>query len=647
VVTLDVIVKSTPASAAVDLNSIAPRCTDAKRIAAKVQDTASSERIAIVIANGGYAPSVGWLDNSVTDGIAFADRLSALGYPVLLLIDLPSTSLAACVSELYETLNETQISVLFYTGHGIQIADENFIIPIDAKENDTRGISIDGIVRFLREKSEATIVLLDACRTNPLAQRSGLSISTGEDYGLKAKTGTATTIGELFIAYATAPNSVASDGSDGFSPFSRALIDVVDRPGWSIQQMLAQVTFDVAKETGWLQTPFTRSTLTRLLPLARTLADADLVMRSKSMALDAEAALKKGLREDALSLALAALPSGATDEEITTDYAAASSALRRAYVSRPIRLNRDSGDAADFRVSNDVSRVLLLEGDRNYDPNVSRPATLWDTATGDMVRDIGQAYIFETYTDNHPVFADDAKLILLKDTPTSLSVLDWDGVTVDRIVYDIPHDIGAGQITSDGQYVVVPSYDGDVHIFDRVARQWRVVDIARFFLKSLKKNSVGLNGLILVSGLRACYVITSTDFGDGSNWTYQNYVGVIDLMSSTMEFSIPFDEKAGLIEDCSKDGNGILLNSGSPVLVQSTQKELKHLELPTKTENFEGRFDNSARRLSILQRDSRSVFDTSTAQLLFADDLGLSIGVSALYNPTGAAVSAFPLFSDA
>jgi hypothetical protein len=102
-------------------------------------------------------------------------------------------------------------------------------------------------------RNRANIVILDACRNNPFA-----AIPELNDNGLaemKAPTGT-------FLAYATEPGSVALDGSDGNSPFTRALAGEMVKPGMPLEQMFKQVRVAVLEATGGLQTPWDTSSMT-------------------------------------------------------------------------------------------------------------------------------------------------------------------------------------------------------------------------------------------------------------------------------------------------------------------------------------------------------------------------------------------------
>jgi len=102
------------------------------------------------------------------------------------------------------------------------------------------------------------IVILDACRDNPLARQFIASRSWGGDTHGLARIDSAE---ETIIAYATAPGHVANDGEGRNSPFTAALISRIKEPGLEITTMFRRVTNDVYDQTGGQQRPEITSSL--------------------------------------------------------------------------------------------------------------------------------------------------------------------------------------------------------------------------------------------------------------------------------------------------------------------------------------------------------------------------------------------------
>ena len=99
--------------------------------------------------------------------------------------------------------------------------------------------------------TKLNIVILDACRNNPFGGR-GLRGSDGGLAQIRAPEGT-------LLSYATQPGNVALDGSDGHSPYTRALVETMQRPGLDVLQAFNQVGLIVKRATGSSQQPWVSS----------------------------------------------------------------------------------------------------------------------------------------------------------------------------------------------------------------------------------------------------------------------------------------------------------------------------------------------------------------------------------------------------
>jgi uncharacterized caspase-like protein len=64
-----------------------------------------------------------------------------------------------------------------------------------------------------------------------------------------------------FVAYATAPGSVANDGTGRNGTYTRHLIDAVQIKGAAIEHVFKKVVVEVERETANQQTPWTSSSL--------------------------------------------------------------------------------------------------------------------------------------------------------------------------------------------------------------------------------------------------------------------------------------------------------------------------------------------------------------------------------------------------
>ena len=144
---------------------------------------AARGQIALVIGNGGYsnAPT---LANPPLDARAVAAALQGVGFDVDLKIDLDRKTTMAALKGFSEKADKAGVALFYYAGHGLQMphdnSGENFLVPVDARLLDVRDvdeetISLDRALRWL-SGAKSRVVILDACRDNPMASHMrGLS----------------------------------------------------------------------------------------------------------------------------------------------------------------------------------------------------------------------------------------------------------------------------------------------------------------------------------------------------------------------------------------------------------------------------------------------------------------------------------------
>ena len=117
-------------------------------------------------------------------------------------------------------------------------------------------------------QSETNVVILDACRNNPLVRRLapslGISRAAAANRGLARVESARGTL----IAYATEPGDVAADGAGDHSPYTAALLAHIETPGLSVNDLFTQVTAAVLASTGGTQRPWTHASLSKVVRLA-------------------------------------------------------------------------------------------------------------------------------------------------------------------------------------------------------------------------------------------------------------------------------------------------------------------------------------------------------------------------------------------
>jgi hypothetical protein len=237
-----------------------------------VEPAVADKRVALVVGNSTYR-NVALLDNPANDARLLASTLRDLGFALVgggAQLDLDKASFDRAVQDFGAQLQGADVGLFFYAGHGVQVRGTNYLIPVDA--NPTREADVDFQMLdtnlVMRQMEGAgtrlNLVILDACRNNPFGGR-GLVVGRGRDTESVRLRDTSSGLAQMqapegtLISFATQPGSVARDGIDGHSPYSRALAETIRRPGLGIFDAFNQVGLEVKRATGGAQQPWVSS----------------------------------------------------------------------------------------------------------------------------------------------------------------------------------------------------------------------------------------------------------------------------------------------------------------------------------------------------------------------------------------------------
>lgn len=213
-------------------------------------------RYALVIGNKDYPKDIGSLNNPINDAQAMAEELRKTNFSVQLLLNASYEETREAVKLFYSKLDEgprdSVVGLFYYAGHGLQYQGENYIVPIDAKiqyEDDIvrTCFPIQRMVLSHMElaKTRMNILILDACRNNPFPSKFR-SLNTKGLAEMNAGFGS-------FIAYATAPGAVASDGMEKNGLYTQELLKAMKIPGLLIEQVFKEVRRNVLRLSGETQ----------------------------------------------------------------------------------------------------------------------------------------------------------------------------------------------------------------------------------------------------------------------------------------------------------------------------------------------------------------------------------------------------------
>jgi hypothetical protein len=173
---------------------------------------------------------------------------------VLTFTNLNQKAMKKAIRSFGERLSTGGVALFYYSGHGVQIKGSNYLIPISAdiaKEGDVEleGVDANYVLNEMdAAKSRVNIVILDACRDNPLP-RTFRSASRGLAQ-MNAPIGT-------IIAFATSPGSVASDGPGLYGLYTQELVKNITVPGLPVETVFKRTLSGVKQRSSGSQVPWT------------------------------------------------------------------------------------------------------------------------------------------------------------------------------------------------------------------------------------------------------------------------------------------------------------------------------------------------------------------------------------------------------
>ncbi|RDC74176.1 peptidase C14, caspase catalytic subunit p20 [Rhodovulum sp. 12E13] len=216
-------------------------------------------RVALVIGNGSYT-AVPALTNPLNDAEDISTALGDLGFDVITVTDATQAQTDDALGRFAEAAATSDVALFYYAGHAFSVGGENFLVPTDlqpatAEEIVAQTVPLADVITALEQAPGIRMVLLDACRDNPL----GLESPGGIGGGL-ARVGTGA---DFFISYATQPGAVAFDGDGRNGTFTEALLSHIHTPAQSLTDMMIAVRRDVIAASGGQQIPWENSSLTR------------------------------------------------------------------------------------------------------------------------------------------------------------------------------------------------------------------------------------------------------------------------------------------------------------------------------------------------------------------------------------------------
>jgi hypothetical protein len=230
---------------------------------------ANAGKRALVIGEEHYTGALPPLPGVSAESKSLAEKLASLGFDLAhgsAYTNLDKSALQQAISSFVASVKSGDVAIFSYDGHGAQLLGSNYLLPLGADPTmaDT-AINLDQeILKPLGETSaSARLVLIDACRNVPLLAEQGLGRPSVMPI-------------DAYVVFSVQPSVTVPNNSF----FAHSLVEHIGEPGERIEDVIAEVTSDVTRETHNAQRPQTYGSMRSsimLRPASRVVFHADRV----------------------------------------------------------------------------------------------------------------------------------------------------------------------------------------------------------------------------------------------------------------------------------------------------------------------------------------------------------------------------------
>lgn len=236
----------------------------------------AADRVALVVGMSSYR-TVAALDNTVRDAQGISNTLRDIGFEVTTLTDVGGAELRRGLEDFAFRAETSELALVYFAGHGVEVQGENFLIPVDAdvKSNQDiqrQSLSLSEFLSAVDGARKMRIVILDSCRDNPFGDLIDAGVTQDQVAQQAATRSSSRSAGGgglapatpdrgTLVAYAARDGQKALDGEGQNSPFALALMHNLPKQGLEISLMFRQIRDEVLDATRNLQEPHTYGSL--------------------------------------------------------------------------------------------------------------------------------------------------------------------------------------------------------------------------------------------------------------------------------------------------------------------------------------------------------------------------------------------------
>lgn len=341
----------------------------------------SQNRVAFLVGNSAYEHAAP-LRNPVRDVKLIGDTLGKLGFKISLHEDLSRNQIGRELANFLKENKGADVTLFYFAGHGMQYENQNYLVGVDAKletefDIEAEALDLNRVVQQLEKSSKASLVFIDACRDNPLAdQFYKTNFSETRALMTRGLAPPSSAYNGAMITFSAAPGQVAYDGDD-YSPFAQSLAKHLPSENVEVLSLMKRVIRDVKLSSDNKQTPLVSNDLTTeiYLKLGSDGAGSSISYKQEEALFEAAQAIQSPRAWD---LYFKRFPEGFFKDmallekerlQLTSLASASGIDIDVADISKPIKITRDVAKQAEQDLGltkEDAKLVQKALNDRGY-----------------------------------------------------------------------------------------------------------------------------------------------------------------------------------------------------------------------------------------------------------------------------------------
>ena len=225
-----------------------------------VDEESAPKLLALIIGNSTYNSAAGQLAGPDNDAADMAAVLNKIGFKISNkgnITNLDRKSMFDALDKFIDEVDEDTIALVYYSGHGLEDAHKNFLVPVDANIKSVGDIALqlvplDWIMERLGQREARTkLVILDACRSMPTGLYKKLGDSSGLAQITKLRPGTRV----IYSASPTFPSLAAGPGERN-SIYTASLLKAIKERHLTFEAILNRASALTYQATNKQQYPW-------------------------------------------------------------------------------------------------------------------------------------------------------------------------------------------------------------------------------------------------------------------------------------------------------------------------------------------------------------------------------------------------------